>query len=82
MTINENDERDVTNITQLLERRVGYEIDLFAMLYIRELENGQFAVGTEAREDERLFSNPREAAELFVKKRRERRLGFDFEAEK
>jgi hypothetical protein len=82
MTFNDDDRRDVIYITQLLERRIGYEIDLFAMLYVRELENGKFAVGTEVREDERLFSDPREAAELFVKKRRERQLGFDFEAEK
>jgi hypothetical protein len=74
------DARDVLCIAELLERRVGYEVDLFKMLYVRELENGEFAVGTEEAKDELLFADATEAAKAFVKKRGERRLGFDHEA--
>jgi hypothetical protein len=79
MNSEELDARDVACIAELLDRRVGYAVELVRTLYVQELENGEFAVATGEGKDEVLFTDATEAATAFVKRRGELRLGFDHE---
>ena len=58
----------------------GFEINLFDMLYVYRLEDGQYCVcwGSDA---EVIFKDPWEAVDAFLKIRNEREIGFDFESE-
>lgn len=87
----EIDEEIITAMVTLLKSKVGYGIDLFGgMLSVYELEDGRFSVKREGYsaetrkfnfEYEELFDDARTAAEFFERKRREHKLGFDFERE-
>ncbi|OGC07831.1 hypothetical protein A2230_00525 [candidate division WOR-1 bacterium RIFOXYA2_FULL_36_21] len=65
-----------------LKTKIGISFDILGCLYIRELENGKIAVGSDLKKTfERLFSSNKldEAIDLFIQKRKEFQLGFDFE---
>jgi hypothetical protein len=47
MTDSSADEADVRDIATLLAMGAGYRIDLFAILWVQDLENGQFVVQRE-----------------------------------
>lgn len=71
-------------LVELISCGTGYEIDLFGMLYLRPLENGEFAVGCDDSAEpnwEKCFKDPKEAARLFEQVRKERELGFEFEGQ-
>ncbi len=73
--------REILLISQILKCGIGYGIELFSMLYIHELENGSFAVGYESSDErwEKIFKEPKKAAQFFVNQRNILELGFDFE---
>ncbi|OGC09069.1 hypothetical protein A3J90_04670 [candidate division WOR-1 bacterium RIFOXYC2_FULL_37_10] len=55
---------------------------MFDCLYIRELENGEIAVGGDLKESfEQVFPAKKidEAIDFFIQKRKKLRLGLDFE---
>lgn len=69
-----------------MQSGTGYMIDLFGgMLYLRPLENGEFAVGCDDscepknKHWEKCFKDPAEAIALFEKVRKQRKLGFEYE---
>lgn len=73
-------------LIQVMKSGTGYEIDMFGgMLYLRPLENLEFAVGCDdsmvKKEDrwEKCFKDPAEAVKLFEKVRKERKLGLEYE---
>ena len=79
MTEEDDDDVDRSLVAAILDRGAGYGIELFGLLYARGLENGSFAVGVEGEDDEIVVGSAREAAELFIRRRRETKLGFDYE---
>lgn len=74
-------------LSAVLATGVGYEIDMYGMLYLRPLEDGTFAVGSEdscrpkKEHWEKIFKDPFKAARAFEAVRRSRSLGFDYEQE-
>ncbi|MCD9186003.1 MAG: hypothetical protein LUM44_06200 [Pyrinomonadaceae bacterium] len=78
-------------IVTLLQSNVGYGIEFFGFtLPLRHLDNLDFAVSRKKydpetqRDDldfEKIFTDGKEAADFFLRKRREYELRFDFEAE-
>lgn len=75
-------------LTELMICGTGYEVDLFGMLYLRPLENGEFEVGREDcvgsnNKDNwyRCFKDARKAVQFFEKTRKEQELGYEFEVE-
>lgn len=85
-----DDEKISRAIITLLESNIGYSIDLYRTLAIRQLENLTFAVShekynAEMRKDffdyEKIFTDAKEATEFFLQKRVEYELGSDFEME-
>jgi hypothetical protein len=84
MTDSSSDESDVRDIAALLAMGAGYRIDLFAILWVQDLKNGQFVVQREdamSREifEPTLFVDARQAARHFIAERRRIALGLDFE---
>ncbi|MDQ3798731.1 MAG: hypothetical protein M3384_04720 [Acidobacteriota bacterium] len=86
-----DDEKISEAIITLLNSNVGYAIAIFGgTLRLKQLEDLSFAVSREEFNPttnkfdfdfEEIFSDAGEAAEFFLKKRREYELGFDFEVE-
>jgi hypothetical protein len=74
-----DDPPDVGPISSLLVLGLGYQVELFMMLWVRDLKDGKFAVTAEGEANDVLFTDSRRAAEYFVAQREMRRLGFDFE---
>ena len=73
-------------MVSLLETLIGFEIGLFDMLCMYQLEDGRFAVYNQtdtykplAEGDEYLFEKAPDAVDLFLKFRHDRQLGFDHE---
>ena len=70
-------------IIGLLRLGMGHGIDMFSMLCLHHLEDGQFGVynepsdGTEVQEW--LFDDVEKAVDFFIAKRHELRLGYDHE---
>lgn len=70
----------------LLETQIGFEIGMFDMLCMFQLEDMRYAVYNQPdsykelyKGDEYLFEKAEDAVDLFLKFRRERQLGFDHE---
>jgi hypothetical protein len=61
----------------LLLSAPGFEINLFNKLSICQLENKKYLVRDSG--DEYIFDNVRESVDLFLRLRRDRQIGFDFE---
>lgn len=73
-------EQEVELITRLLALDVGHDVDLFAMLGVRRLEDGRYCVWREVQLADRVelyFTDPRAAAMEFVDRRVKMKLGFD-----
>ena len=71
-------------ILKILNMDVGFAIDLFGgLLWIGKLENGQTSVQSESllngKSKERLFDDVEEGVDFFLKMRKRKKLGFDFE---
>ena len=74
-------------IAQLISLETGYAVEMFGTLSVHRLEDGRYGVYEEPKEDrstnsewsEKLFNNPKDAAEEFEKVRIDRELGFEFE---
>jgi hypothetical protein len=73
-------------MVSLLETLIGFEIGLFDMLCMYQLEDGRFAVYNQtdcykslSEADEYLFEKAPDAVDLFLKLRHDRQLGFDHE---
>lgn len=84
MTDSASDDDDVRDIAALLSLGIGYRVDLFAILWVQDLKNGQFVVQrqdamTQKNFEPSLFADAREAARHFVAERRRISLGLDFE---
>ena len=76
-------ESEVLNLVMNLP--AGYCVTLYGLLYIRALEDGDFAVGdndllTDEIIWEEVFSESEEAVKFFVDKRHEKEFGADHEA--
>ena len=78
-------------IRTLLLSDLGFDINLFSLLYIRRFENGQVGVGVGEGEEllsggvsERLFEEDQVelALDFFFRERKSRELGLDFERPK
>lgn len=75
-------------MVSLLETQIGFEIGIFDMLIMYQLEDGRYGVYNQPDchktflfEDmeEFLFDKAEDAVDLFLKLRRDRKLGFDHE---
>jgi hypothetical protein len=67
-------------ICQIIDSGTGFAVSFAVdLLSIYQLEDGQFAVVGEECAWEYLFDDPMEAARFFLKKREERKMGFDYE---
>jgi len=70
-------------LVAIVTSEAGYEIDLFATLYLRPLEDLTFAVGhnddDKSKDWEKCFKDPMEAAKFFEETRKTMQLGYDFE---
>jgi hypothetical protein len=85
----ERNETVINALVNLLESNVGYQISLFGLLELYQLEDKRFAVNRYEHDTENqskdkwiyeeLFDDAREAVEFFEQKRREYELGFDIE---
>ncbi len=84
----ERNEKVINALVNILESKVGYQISLFGLLKIYQLEDMRFAVNHYEYDAEghqfnwvyeELFEDAREAVEFFEQKRREYELGFDIE---
>jgi hypothetical protein len=73
----EQDAADLCRIVALLARQIGYGITLPGELYVLNLENGEFSVGTGEGDDEVVVASPISAAKIFLRRRTDLRLGFD-----
>jgi len=72
-----NDEKIRLHISELLDSDIGFGINIFS---IRGLENGKFAVSLDLEENwEKIFDESEEALDFFLKVRKEKKLGTDFE---
>lgn len=69
-----------SNIIALLKKNIGFGIELFSKLWIDELENGDYRVSYEDK-DEFISSDAKKAVDYFLKRREELQLGYDFERE-
>ncbi|MEK7724415.1 MAG: hypothetical protein AAB336_08725 [Acidobacteriota bacterium] len=85
-----NDEKISQAIISLLESNIGYSVDLYQTLVIRQLDDLTFAVSHEKYiaetrkyvfDYEKIFMDAKEATEFFLQKRVEYELGSDFEME-
>lgn len=71
--------KDSYIIAELIRRMPGYVVEMRG-LYVSKMTNGKFHVVLEIGDGEPLrreFENPYTAAEFFVAKRKELKLGFD-----
>ena len=69
-----------SQILNLLNSDIGFGINIFGILCIRGLENGKFAVSCDLGEEwEEVLDTSEEAVEFFLKVRKEKKLGTDFE---
>jgi len=72
-------------ILSLMESDIGFDVGYAAMISIRQLEDGTFAVDndyypfTYYSMKEKIFKNPKKAVDYFIKMREKRKLGEDFE---
>ena len=73
-------------ILNLLKIEIGFEVNLFSMLWIHQLENGDWRVGIENDNpppdhfDEYIFEKLEVAVDFFLEKRDEMNLGYDYES--
>jgi len=86
----EDHEKVKKAILAVLELGCGFEVNLFAMLDIHQLEDGRYRImNTDVHEEdgyaydvddgEEIYENLNEAVERFLQLRKSRRLGYDFE---
>lgn len=68
-------------IKTLLRANIGFDISIFALLYIRQLESLEFAVGYNEGRNEKIFSDPNEAINFFMDERARLKMGLDYETE-
>ena len=68
-------------LIDLLKIEVGFEVGFFDMLCIYQLEDSRWSVTYGNNEEEDIFENLEEAVDLFLLKRTEMKLGYDFEKE-
>lgn len=66
-------------IVDLLKARVGFDINLFEIISVGELEDHTFYVYDDDTGDEWIFDTPEEAVDYFLKLRDDRELGYDYE---
>lgn len=74
-------------MVSLLETQIGFEIGMFDMLIMYQLEDGRYGVYNQPDPykplfvdvEEHLFEKAEDAVDLFLKFRRDRQLGFDHE---
>lgn len=74
-----NKMQDSFIIAEVIRRMPGYVVEIRG-LYVSKMTNGKFHVVSEIEEGEPLrreFENPYAAADFFVAKRKELKLGFD-----
>lgn len=82
---NSTDDTELRSVLiALLEKRLGFSIDLFGMLSVGETEDSHFSVivdelGGPSSRKEHLFDDPDKAVDCFIELRRQHQLGFDFE---
>jgi len=78
-------DQEIKSIAQLISDKAGYGVNLFSMLHVYALEGEGFVVletnPLTNEEHEQVFKTAEEAAQVFVKCRHERQLGFDYEKE-
>jgi len=73
-------------LINLLEDYIGFEVNLFDILWIYQLEDGRWAVCLKNEIppdnfDEYLFEDLEKSIDFFLSKREEMKLGYDFEKE-
>lgn len=66
-------------IVHLLKARVGFDINLFEIISVGELEDHTFYVYDDDTGDEWIFDTAEEAVDYFLKLRDDKELGYDFE---
>jgi hypothetical protein len=68
-------------IISLLKAGIGFDINLFEIISVGELEDHTFYVYDRDTGDEWIFDTAEEAVDYFLKLRSEKELGYDFEFE-
>ena len=72
-------------IVALISAPAAFGVDLFTLLSVHRLENGQYVVlhsdGMNTIIKETTHTSPEEAADAFLKMRADLQLGFDYEVE-
>ena len=74
-------------LIDLLKNEIGFEVNVFDMLSIHQLEDGRWRICVESKIapdyfDEYLFDKLEEAVDSFLKRRDEMKLGYDYETVK
>lgn len=77
---------EVELVLAVLTHRAGFDISIFGgMLVARSTEDGRFCVGSDFVfpdiVGEQVFTDPLSAAEFFVQKRHELKIGVDYEVQ-
>ena len=66
-------------IVKLLKARVGFDINLFEIISVGELEDHTFYVYDDDTADEWVFDTAGEAVDYFLELRDNKELGYDYE---
>lgn len=66
-------------IIQLLRSHIGFDINLFEIISVGELEDHTFYVYDDDTGEEWLFDTPEEAVDYFLNLRNSKSLGYDLE---
>lgn len=66
-------------ITNLLKMRIGFDINIFEVVSVGELEDGSFYVYDDDTGNEYIFDIAEEATDYFLKLRDKKELGLDYE---
>jgi hypothetical protein len=78
---------EVDFVTSVLTHPAGFDLDIFGLLWVRPTDQATFEVEWEDLVDDKKvtghesFTDPQLAAQCFVQKRAEYRLGVDYEVE-
>lgn len=65
-------------IIDLLKSRIGFEINLFEVIFVGEAEDHTYYVYDNDAGEEWIFDTPEEAAEYFMQLRSDKELGCDY----
>lgn len=66
-------------LISLLKSKVGFDINVFEIISVGELEDHTFYVFDDDTGDEWIFDTVEEAVDYFLRLRDEKEIGFDFE---